>query len=171
MNIIPILLNQIIIMVIIAFIGLILTRFGLLDPKANKYFSNLLLYAVAPCIILNAFNRDFDRKEGGVLFAAFVLSLFTHVFFAAIAEVSKKIRLNPGNSTEVETVSIVYSNAGYIGIPLVSACFGNDGVFFLNAYISVFYIFLWTHGVMNMSHCSYKDINIKKLLYNPCLTL
>lgn len=63
MNIVPILFNQIMVMVILVFIGLLLSKFGLIDSKANKYLSNLLLYAISPCIILYTFNRDFDMKE------------------------------------------------------------------------------------------------------------
>ena len=52
---------------------------------------------------------------------------------------------------EVERISSIYSNCGFMGIPLVSALFGADGVFYATAYITVFNVLVWTHGVILMT--------------------
>ncbi|WP_338152585.1 AEC family transporter, partial [Oenococcus oeni] len=41
----------------------------------------------------------------------------------------------------------VYSNAGFMGVPLASSLFGSQGVFFAAASLAAFNIFNWTHGV------------------------
>ena len=43
-----------------------------------------------------------------------------------------------------------YSNSGFIGIPLISGVLGDKGVFYMTAYITVFNLLLWTHGIILM---------------------
>ena len=38
-----------------------------------------------------------------------------------------------------------------MGIPLVKATFGDEGVFYLTGFITVFNLFMWTHGTLMMS--------------------
>ena len=56
-----------------------------------------------------------------------------------------------GKDTAIERFSSVYSNCGFMGIPLVNAMFGSEGVFYLTAFITVFNILAWTHGIIIIS--------------------
>lgn len=47
----------------------------------------------------------------------------------------------------IERYSAVYSNCGFIGIPLIYSVLGDEGVFYLTAYITLFNVFSWTHGL------------------------
>ena len=59
-----------------------------------------------------------------------------------------------------------YSNAGFIGIPLVQASLGSTGVFLLVGFLAASGIFMWTNGAKEVSNGRYK-INLKKALINP----
>ena len=50
----------------------------------------------------------------------------------------------------LERFSAVYSNCGFIGIPLIRGIYGDEGVLYLTAYITLFNILVWTHGYMTM---------------------
>ena len=62
--------------------------------------------------------------------------------------------------------STVFSNAGYMGLPLQQAILGDEGVFYCTAYIIVFNIIMWTYGVVNISG-NKKELSVKRLLVNP----
>ena len=69
-------------------------------------------------------------------------------------------------NVEVERLQSIYSNLGFMGIPLVNSIFGSEGVFYVTASITIFNIFIWTHGVILMSgaeNLKFKDI-IEKLI-------
>jgi len=51
----------------------------------------------------------------------------------------------------VERFAAAYSNCAFMGIPLIEAVYGTDGIFYLTAYIAVFNLLSWTHGVMAMT--------------------
>ena len=38
-----------------------------------------------------------------------------------------------------------------MGIPLASALFGAEGVFYVTAFLTIFFLFSWTHGVMQLT--------------------
>ena len=48
----------------------------------------------------------------------------------------------------IERIAAVYSNCGFIGIPLINSVLGSDGVFYLTAYMTVFNILTWTHSLI-----------------------
>lgn len=66
----------------------------------------------------------------------------------------------------VERFSVIYSNCGFIGIPLVQALFGNEGVFYLTAVMTAFNILVWTHGLFLFT--GGEKFSIKGLLKALC---
>ncbi|MCI8622999.1 MAG: hypothetical protein HFG26_04975 [Provencibacterium sp.] len=140
-----IILNQVLIMGLIALGGFVLVRFKKLDPQISRSASNILLYIVAGCIILNALQRDFDPAEARGLALAFLFALLSYLI--CILGAHLVIRTRGGNANAgIERFGMVMPNAGYIGIPLVQAVLGTDGVFYLTAYIVCFNIMLFSYG-------------------------
>lgn len=65
----------------------------------------------------------------------------------------------------VELVALMYSNCGFIGIPMAQGIFGAEGVFYMTAYVAMANFLLWSHGVIVMSGKS--DIkSLKKYLHH-----
>lgn len=62
----------------------------------------------------------------------------------------------------------MYSNCGFIGIPLVQSILGNEGVLYLTAYMTVFNFFSWTHGIMIMTG-TFSLKELKKGLLSPMI--
>ena len=79
---------------------------------------------------------------------AFVLSCITYLITIVIVHFLIPSRIR---SFEIERFACVYSNCGFMGIPLIMALFGSTGVLYLSAYIAVFSLFVWTHGYILMT--------------------
>ena len=62
----------------------------------------------------------------------------------------------------------MYSNCGFIGIPLVQSILGGEGVLYLTAYMTVFNIFSWTHGMMVMTE-NFSPKELLKGLLSPMI--
>lgn len=158
-------LNQILIIFIIIVIGIICYRVKLIDEATNAKLSNILLMLVNPMVIFVAYQREFSKDLLEGLLISLLLSVVTHVVSILVSYllIKKKKRENirmdgitikkyiDNNEVEVERLSVIYSNVGFMGIPLVKGIFGLEGVFYVTASITVFNIFLWTHGVIMMS--------------------
>lgn len=180
MSISGILIYQIAVIFIIIIIGVICYKTNLIDDATNSKLSNILLTLVNPIVIFVSYQRDFsyDLLEG--LLISLLLSIITHIVgiiisYTLIRKKRRKIVTIDGSTTksyvenenvEVERLQSIYSNLGFMGIPLVNSIFGSEGVFYVTASITIFNIFIWTHGVILMSgaeNLKFKDI-IEKLI-------
>ena len=79
----------------------------------------------------------------------FPAALVNHLLLIAVAH--GLFRDKDEGRRRVLRFATVFSNAGYMAIPLQQAVLGDEGVFYCAAYIIVFNIVMWTYGVAEMS--------------------
>ncbi len=137
--------NQLIKMLFILILAFICYRIKLLNQEGNRNLSNLLLMIVNPCLIITTYQTDYDAKLVRGLLLAFVAALAAHLIGILIARIS--IRQNGNADYAIDRFSSVYANCGFMGIPLIYSVLGSEGVFYLTAYLTVFNILSWTHGL------------------------
>ncbi len=144
--------------------GYICQRTKLLNDSAVKACANVVLYIATPCVIIKSCMRSFDAKllVGFLITAA--VAMATHLVLILIA----RLCFNGKNEDRrrLFRFAAVFSNAGYMAIPLQQAILGDEGVFYCAAYVIVFNIVLWTYGVKLMNGDS-ESISGIKLLLNP----
>lgn len=150
----------------IVVLGVIAGKTKLLTGKSAQSLSKVLLYIVTPCVIINSYNRPFDAALFQELLQALFLSVFLLVILIFVARFLFK-----GETTEarVERLSAVYSNCGFMGLPLAYAVLGAKGVFITTAFIAVFNIFVWTHGVTVFRDSKLSLAGLKKILVTPAI--
>jgi hypothetical protein len=158
--------RQTIIMLMLIMVGFLCSRSGLISKSTNKELSGLVLQVVNPIVIFMSYQREYQSELAKDLGLTFLIS--AGAFAAAIGISMLLIRRRNGRDTEVERFSAVYSNCGFMGIPLVNALFGMEGVFFLTAFITVFNLTVWTHGVILIS--GERDMRrVVKVFYSPTM--
>lgn len=158
--------NQILKMLLIMLVGYICYRAGLVDQQGNKTLANLLLMVINPIVALMALQTEYKPELASGLLTAYLLAFITHIIGVILSSILIKRTGNPDYS--IERFSAMYSNCGFIGIPLVQSILGSEGVIYLTAYMTVFNIFSWTHGIILMTgKASWKDL--KKGLLSPML--
>ena len=158
--------RQTIIMLMLIMVGFLCSKSGLISKSTNKELSGLVLQVVNPIVIFMSYQRDYQSELAKDLGLTFLIS--AGAFAAAIGISMLLIRRRKGRDTEVERFSAVYSNCGFMGIPLVNALFGMEGVFFLTAFITVFNLTVWTHGVILIS--GERDMRrVVKVFYSPTM--
>ena len=147
-------LQQTIIMFIIVFIGSICYKCRLITDNGKKQLSSLVMYIVNPLLIFLAYQTDFriDLLEGLLWTAA--MAVITYIAFILLSRII--IRKKDGREFDIERFSIIYSNCGFMGTPLILGVFGTEGVVLQNGFITVFNICVWTHGIMTISGKSNK---------------
>lgn len=159
-------LKQTIIMLILITVGIVCSKTKIISKESNKDLSKFVLQVVNPVMIFMSYQTDYKPELVKNLLLTFVLSLGAYavtILLAYLLIPSKK-----GRETELERFSAIYSNCGFMGIPLVNALFGMEGVFYLTAFITVFNLIVWTHGIILISgEKSMK--NIVKVWYSPTI--
>ena len=71
--------------------------------------------------------------------------------------------------TPIFRFACVFSNAAYMGFPLISALFGAEGLLYASAYVTVFNILLWTMGYGMVSGSNSPKAIARSLLHTPVL--
>lgn len=157
-------LNQILIMFLIMLLGFFCYKIKIINHETNRKLSDFLLLVVNPLLIVNSYQREFNKELLIGLEISFVLAFVSHLVAMGIARLLIRGKNKPDIS--LERFSSVYSNCGFIGIPLINSLFGGEGVFYLTAYLTVFNVLIWTHGVILIT--GQKDLKaIRKTLVSP----
>ena len=161
-----IILKQTLIMLILMLVGIVCSKIGIVTQQSNKDLSKFILQIINPVVIFMSYQADYKPELAKNLLITFLISFLTLVF--SIVLIHLIIREKEGKDTAIERFSSVYSNCGFMGIPLVNAMFGSEGVFYLTAFITVFNILAWTHGIIIISG----EKNFRqalKVMYSPTM--
>ncbi len=142
-----IVIKKIIEMFIILLVGALIYKVRIIDDVSTKHLSNVLLMLVSPLLIIQSYQINFNKELLYGLLWALLASFLTFLFMIIVSEV---LFHGDRNRSSVEKIAVSYSNSGFIGIPLISGVLGDKGVFYMTAYITVFNVLLWTHGVVLM---------------------
>ena len=108
MNISILLMEQIIQLFLMIFMGYLIVKVRLVKDEDSKILSKIILYLIIPCVIINAFQVDYTMDTVKGLLLALAASVMTQVLLLIIISISGKLlHLN-----EVEIASVYYSNSG-----------------------------------------------------------
>lgn len=141
MNIRILLMQQIVQLFLMIFMGYLIVKTGLVRDDDSKVLSKIILYLIVPCVIINAFQVDYTTDTVKGLLIAFAASVMTQVILLVVISVAGKLlHLN-----EVEVASVYYSNSGNLIVPIVTFILGQEWVLYGCVFMSVQLVFLWTH--------------------------
>ena len=160
MNISILLMQQIVQLFLMIFMGYLIVKTGLVRDDDSKALSKIILYLIVPCVIINAFQVDYTTDTVKGLLIAFAASVLTQVvLLIVISAAGKLLHLN-----EVEVASVYYSNSGNLIVPIVTFILGQEWVLYGCVFMSVQLVFLWTHCKKIISREASYDW--KKILLN-----
>lgn len=141
MNISILLMQQIVQLFLMIFMGYLIVKTGLVRDDDSKVLSKIILYLIVPCVIINAFQVDYTKDTVKGLLIAFAASVMTQVILLVVISVAGKLlHLN-----EVEVASVYYSNSGNLIVLIVTFILGQEWVLYGCVFMSVQLVFLWTH--------------------------
>jgi len=143
-------LQQVGILFVLIVIGYICGKTGVVTSEGKKVLSNFLIKAIVPAMIVNAYlNMEFDTQILANLLQAFGLS-FGSILFAMLVSGLLLWKMKTKNK-KVLWFAWSYSNAAYMGFPLVKGLFGDEGMIYASAFATVFNIVVWSIGYAIMS--------------------
>ena len=154
------LFKQILSLFLIMACGFLIVRLRLLKSSDSRMLSVLSIYLIVPCVIVKAFQIELTEQVRNGFLLAVVAAVGAHICLLFISFVLKRLL----GLDAVERASVIYSNAGNLVIPLVTAILGDEWVIYSSAFICVQQIIMWTHGQMILS--GQRGVNWKKLFLN-----
>ena len=134
---------QIIMLFCVTAVGYLTERRGIMTEPVIKGVNTLLLRVAWPCMILMTTQKSRSESELGnfmmILAVTFAVLAAGCVIVYALTRRSARVRSAP-----VYTMLAVMPNAGFVGLPIIRAVYGDVGEFYLSAFLVGMNLVMWT---------------------------
>ena len=154
------LMQQIAVLFLIMGLGFLIVKLGIVETEDSRVLSMVTIYLVLPCVTIHAFQIEYSTKIRNGFLLAVVAAILIHVILFIVCGILRKLL----NMDEVETASLIYSNAGNLILPLVTSILGEEWVIYASGFLCVQTIIVWTHGQSLMQ--GQRQVNWKKIVQN-----
>lgn len=140
MEVVSLLIGQIVIMFLYMIFGFVLFKGRKISKEGSANMATLLVWLIIPVVVVKSFCvvPTQERIVGLLLSIAAAVAaqgvsmLTAHLFF---------------KNRPIDNFAAAFSNAGFIGIPLVKATVGDEAVFYIAFFVAILNILQWVYGV------------------------
>lgn len=160
MEIVGLLLKQVLIMFALMGVGYIAYGKKWITDQGTKDIGKLLLNVAIPIIVISNFCVERTAEKTQDLLSSAALSILCMLISIVLSA------LVFHKSDRIGEFSAAFSNAGFIGIPLVQATFGSQAVFYISIMIVLISLLQWTYGVFTITDDK-SVMDLKKVATNP----
>lgn len=159
--------QQVAILFILILAGFVCVKSGVIKMESKKVLSDMLLYLIMPAMIINSYSSGYDKDIASNLGRTFILGTVCLAIGVIIAYIAT-IKLQ-SQDRQLIRFACGFSNAAYMGFPLIEAMFGTEGLIYASAFVTMFNVFLWTVGYIWMSGQTNPKSICKTLLTTPAV--
>ena len=136
----------------------------LMGEEGVKGLTNLELSIVTPCLLIMSFQREYGADQLKTIGLSAAIAVAFHALSMLLAHLL--IHDRDASRQAVLRFSTVFTNAGFMSLPLQYALLGADGVFCGAVVVGFFQVLVWTYGVWLMGGTS-SDFSLRHILLNP----
>lgn len=156
--------NQILSLFLIILVGFYGRKRSIIDDTLTNGLSRMLLEITTPLLIISSFNYDGNSSLAKNTIKAFIYGIL--IFIITPFMVKPLLTKIEKGKRNILQFAIVFSNCGFMGIPITAAVLGEEAVIYASIFNMCFNLFIWTYGVTLFTDAaSFKEA--KKLLKNP----
>ena len=128
-------------------VGYMVGKTKVLSLEDNKTLSKLVNYVTNPCSILYAALCS-ERTLGNVeILQLLGIAALMFGFLMLVAQPIPSLLRVPKGNRGLYQFMVIFSNIGYMGIPVVTAILGPSVTVGVAVFIMVFYVFIYSYGV------------------------
>lgn len=146
--------------------GFILRKTRLVGDGFAKNLSVFVLYVAQVAMLLHGFILEFDAEVFKGICWVFLLALVSHLLFYVLSR--HLFKSAPEKMRRVLQFGVIFSNAGYMGIPVISDVFGEEYAIYATVYIVWFNVFAFSLGRLIYTNDK-KYISVKEIIVNPAV--
>ena len=172
---IAVLFSRVLLLVLLMLPTALMKKFRLVKDGFGVSLSNYVLYVGTPGMIILALYRDFDKTIALRSLAVVGFFLVFHLVFFAVSLVFFRVKKHAPEDGEtpdeakrrrVLRFGTIFTNAGYMGLPLVLGLLGSEAAIYVSVYVVCFNILVWTVGCYVFTG-DVRYMSLKKAFLNP----
>lgn len=160
--------SQVLILFLLIVVGYAARKIKVMDDAAVGHFSAFILNISLPALILNSLQKDFSPEllasSGKMLLLSFVI--YGAAF--ALAALWTLVLRPPEKEKAVHQYSLIFSNVGFMGFPVVEAVMGRDALFHLSIFNIPFNLLAFSVGAWLLARNSSRPLRLTwRTFVNP----
>ena len=155
-------LNQLIIIFLMIGAGFIARKTNIIDTSAQKSLSDIVLWILLPCAILDSANVKMTAGSlTNILYVILSAVIYYILAILFMIYITKLLKL-PKQRRNLAVNLVVFANIAFIGYPMVTIFLGNTGILYASFFNMIYNIFFFTYGVTLIT--GRKVFDVKALL-------
>lgn len=158
-----VILQQMVVIAILVAIGIYLYKSSKIDEYTSSKLSAIVMDVVNPALILSIVISGEIQASHRELITAMGISIVFYAVLCLFGILLPKVLRIPHMERKFYNMMIVYTNVGFIGIPVGRAVLDGNGLLYVIVCNIMYSLLFYTHGVMVMGGEGQK-IEIKKIL-------
>jgi predicted permease len=139
--------TQLGILFLLMFFGYILGKIKVITSAGIEAFSKFIVKVALPAIIISGMIIPLTPEKLYKATYILMLSVATYGLAYIVAIISSKLLVKDKSERGVYSFALVFSNAGFMGYPVLQAMFGKEAIFYAAVYNMTFNILLYTLGI------------------------
>ena len=139
-------ITQLISLFLMMLTGYIAARAGIITADFRKRLSAFTLNTACPGIIISSVLES--KSVPSDMIGALGASIFFYLVLMLLAALVVRVFRTKKENIGLDQLMLIFTNVGFMGIPVIQSVYGADGVALLSMFIMSFNIFFFSYGVM-----------------------
>ncbi len=142
-----VLFQQMAVLFIIMGVGFFCGKKSFITDELAKGLSWIVVNVATPCMILAAGMNDESAIRGKELMYAFGIILLVYAFLIVLSFVVLPFFRIPTQDKGVYRVMFIFSNIGFMGLPIIQAAYGDEALLYGALFQFPFNFLIYTYGI------------------------
>jgi predicted permease len=148
-----IIISQIFVLAIVVLIGIIASKFRILTSDSKNVLSKVIFNITLPLMLFTNFLKmDATPRLITNSFIVLLVSVFVVLFMFMFGWFTTRLVRIKGSDAAVFQTHSMFGNIIYLGVPLINALYGEEGLLYASMFILISNLIMWTGGVIVLTH-------------------
>lgn len=135
------------ILFILMMIGYLCQRLGYINDEVSRRLSSIVINIANPAVLISGCITE-KRLAINVLANVFIVVILVFAVLIIAAQFLPIILGVPKTDIGIYRAMTVFSNMGFMGIPMVNALYGSDAIIYIVIFTIPFNVLIYTYGVI-----------------------
>ena len=128
-------------------LGFFLGKKKIIDTRTNKVIVNLLLTVFMPASLFAAFPAEYKQETSQLFVSGLIAGFVIMLALIILSRIIFNKYFYKGELRYESQFALIFNNATFLGYPIVSSTFGEQGIIPYCGFIIAFNIALFSYGV------------------------
>lgn len=157
-----IILQQMAVIAILVGVGIMLYKRGMVDDDTSKRLSAIVIDVCNPALVMSCILTGDIKATHQELLTAVGVAVIIYGLLCVLGILIPKLIRVPDIEQKYYNLMTVYTNVGFIGIPVGKAVLSDTGMLYVIVFNVMFCLFFYTHGIQVLGEKKEK-IKLSKL--------